>query len=72
MYRDDSSPSRLQRLANASWPLFRAFGVDVRVHWSVLFVPPVLFASAFLSSLGRRGNVISDAALETIRKRTRA
>ena len=44
MYRDDAVSSRFQRLLNASWPLFRAFGVDVRVHWTILFVPLVFFA----------------------------
>jgi Zn-dependent protease len=41
--RDDAAPSGFQRLMNASWPLCRAFGVDVRVHWSVALVPVALF-----------------------------
>lgn len=43
MYRDDAAPSGFQRLMNASWPLFSAFGVETRVHWSVALVPPALF-----------------------------
>jgi stage IV sporulation protein FB len=31
--------SLLRRLATASWPLFRAFGVSVRVHWTTVLVP---------------------------------
>lgn len=33
----------LLRLLNTSWPLFRAFGVRVRVHWSTLLVPLFLY-----------------------------
>jgi Zn-dependent protease len=44
VYRDDGSPSGVQRLANASWPLLRAFGVDLRVHWTIALVPVALFA----------------------------
>lgn len=43
MFRDDAAANRYQRLLNASWPLFRAFGVDVRVHWAIVLVPLVLF-----------------------------
>jgi Zn-dependent protease len=43
VFRDDAAPSRSQRLLNASWPLFRAFGVDVRAHWVIVLVPVVLF-----------------------------
>lgn len=43
MYRDDAPTSRLQRLSNASWPLFRAFGVEVRAHWLIAVVPLTLF-----------------------------
>lgn len=39
MNREDAAPSRLQRLVNASWPLFTAFGAQVTVHWTVLAVP---------------------------------
>jgi Zn-dependent protease len=42
--RDDTSPSRWQRLLNASWPVVRTFGVEVRVGWTVLLLPFVLFA----------------------------
>jgi len=45
VFRDDAAPSRYQRLLNASWPLFRAFGVETRVHWAVVLVPVVLFAA---------------------------
>jgi Zn-dependent protease len=44
VYRDDVSASRFARWLNASWPLFRAFGVDVRVHWTIVLVPLALFA----------------------------
>lgn len=44
MDRDDVAPSRWQRLLNASWPLFQAFGVEVRVHWTILVVPFAFFA----------------------------
>ena len=50
MNRDDTALSRWQRLANASWPLFRTFGVEVRVGWTVLVVPFVLFALFHLPS----------------------
>lgn len=39
----DFQPSPLMRLLNASWPLFRAFRVDVRVSWTIL-VWPLLIA----------------------------
>lgn len=39
MNREDAAPSRLQRLVNASWRLFTAFGAEVTVHWTVLAVP---------------------------------
>jgi Zn-dependent protease len=35
-------PSPLARLLNASWPLFRAFRVNVRVSWTIVIVPLVL------------------------------
>jgi Zn-dependent protease len=41
--RDDVTPSRTQRLMNASWLLFRAFGVDVRANWTLVLVPFLLF-----------------------------
>ncbi len=43
MTRDDVTPSRTQRLMNASWPLFRAFGVDVRANWTLVLVPFLMF-----------------------------
>jgi Zn-dependent protease len=43
VYRDDAPASRLQRLLNASWPLFRAFGVEVRAHWIIVLVPAMFF-----------------------------
>lgn len=42
---DLSRSDLLRRLANASWPLFRAFGVEVRLHWSTVFVPLLTFSS---------------------------
>ncbi len=36
--------SGMLRLLNASWPLFRAFRVRVRVHWSIAIVPVAFFA----------------------------
>jgi Zn-dependent protease len=49
VYRDDAPQSRLQRLLNASWPLFHAFGVEVRAHWLIAVVPCILF-SAFVKA----------------------
>jgi Zn-dependent protease len=49
--RDDVAPSRWQRILNASWPLFQAFGVEVRVHWTILVVPFAFF-SAFSGAGG--------------------
>lgn len=43
MTRDDVTPSPTQRLMNASWPLFRAFGVDVKANWTLVLVPFLLF-----------------------------
>lgn len=43
MYRDDAPPSRLQRLLSASWPLFHAFGVEVRAHWLIAVVPAIFW-----------------------------
>jgi Zn-dependent protease len=34
--------SPLTRLLNTSWPLFRAFRVDVRVSWTIVLIPLVL------------------------------
>jgi Zn-dependent protease len=48
--RDDTAPSRWQRLVNASWPVVRTFGVEVRVGWTALVVPFVLFALFHLPS----------------------
>ena len=47
MYRDDAPPSRLQRLLNASWPLFHAFGVEVRAHWFIAVVPAMFWWAFF-------------------------
>jgi Zn-dependent protease len=33
-------------MLGASWPLFRAFGVDVRVHWTIVVVPVIACALA--------------------------
>ena len=44
MNRDDTAPSRWQRLLNASWPVVRTFGVEVRVGWTVVLLPFALFA----------------------------
>lgn len=35
----------LRRLASWSWPLFRAFGVRVRMHWTTIFVPLLVLAA---------------------------
>jgi Zn-dependent protease len=35
--------STLLRLLNASWPLFRAFDVRVRIHWSTALVPLFMY-----------------------------
>jgi Zn-dependent protease len=56
--RDDTAPSRWQRLVNASWPLVRTFGVEVRVGWTVLLVPFVLFALFHLPSRWDTGGVL--------------
>jgi len=41
--RDDAAPSFWQRALHASWPLPRVFGVELRVHWTVVLVPVALF-----------------------------
>lgn len=50
MNRDDTAPSRWQRLVNASWPVVKTFGVEVRVGWTACVVPFVLFALFHLPS----------------------
>ena len=40
----DESP--LRRLLNTTWPLFLAFGVDVRISWTVA-IWPIFFAWGF-------------------------
>ncbi len=42
LYDDGFEASPLRRALNTSWPLFRAFGVDVRVHWTIVVVPLAL------------------------------
>lgn len=49
MHRENVPPTRFQRLMNASWPVFRAFGVEVRVHWLGALVP---FAFLFVFTAG--------------------
>ena len=58
MNRDDTAPSRWQRLVNASWPLVTTFGVELRVGWTVLLVPFVLFALFHLPSRWDTGGVL--------------
>ena len=38
--------STLARLLSTTWPLFRAFRVDVRVSWTILVIP-LVFAASF-------------------------
>lgn len=44
MYRDRTPSDHFQRLLQASWRLFRAFGVTVRVHWTTAILPLAFFA----------------------------
>jgi Zn-dependent protease len=41
MTDSDFQPRPLLRLLNTSWPLFRAFRVNVRVSWTILLIPLV-------------------------------
>jgi Zn-dependent protease len=52
LYRDDAPTSRLQRWLDASWPLFRAFGVEVRAHWITVLVPGVFYWAFLQWGLG--------------------
>ncbi|MCE9637270.1 MAG: hypothetical protein K8T90_16315 [Planctomycetes bacterium] len=58
-----TDPSLLRRFATASWPLLRAFGVQVRVHWTTVLVPLVIFAG--LGGGGSPGRTTEEAALLT-------
>lgn len=46
MQEREFHPDPLMRLLNTSWPLFRAFRVDVRVSWTIV-IWPLLFALMF-------------------------
>jgi len=39
LYKDSFTPNRWRQLLNTSWPLFSAFGVAVRVSWTVAIWP---------------------------------
>ena len=51
LYQDSFGQSPIRRLLNTSWPLLRAFGVDVRVSWTVS-AWPLLFWLMFVSEKG--------------------
>lgn len=58
MSRFDATPSPAQRLMNASWPLFRAFGVDVRANWTLVLVPFLLYALFLKGGFGAEAAAI--------------
>ncbi len=52
LYRDSTEEGPIWRLLNTSWPLFTAFRVDVRVHWTIALVPLIFFSLALRAEYG--------------------
>lgn len=50
MYRDSFEPSPWRRRLNTTWPLFHAWGVDVRISWTIVIVPLITFWSIHAAS----------------------